>query len=66
MEEEFKKIEEYENYEISNLGKAYINIDNKQIHIGYYETEDDAAKARDKYVKEKNLTEFCQLNFPEN
>ena len=46
--------------------KAYINIDNKLKHIGYYEKEDDAAKARDDYVKEKNLTEFCQLNFPDN
>ena len=46
--------------------KAQINIDNKQIHIGYYEKEEDAAKARDAYVKEKNLTEFCNLNFPDN
>ena len=45
---------------------ANIRIDNKLIHIGYYEKEEDAAKARDAYVKEKNLTEFCNLNFPDN
>ena len=45
---------------------ARININNKLIHIGYYEKEEDAAKARDAYVKEHNLTEFCQLNFPDN
>ena len=46
--------------------RAQIRIENKQIHIGYYEKEEDAAKARDAYVKEHNLTEFCQLNFPDN
>ena len=44
--------------------RAQIRIDNKLIHIGYYEKEEDAAKARDAYVKEKNLTEFYDLNFP--
>ena len=46
--------------------RAQIRIDNKLIHIGIYDKEENAAKARDAYVKEKNLTEFCQLNFPDN
>ena len=35
-------------------------------HIGYYEKEEDAAKAWDDYIKEHNLTEFCMLNFPDD
>ena len=47
--------------------KAYINIDNKLKHIGYYEKEEeDAGKAWDDYVKQHNLTEFYTLNFPDN
>lgn len=44
---------------------AYIRIDNKPIYIGIYEKEDEAGNARDAYIKLHNLTEFCQLNFPE-
>ena len=46
--------------------KAQIRINNKNKHIGYYETEDDAGKAFDNYIKEHNLTEFYSLNFPDN
>ena len=45
---------------------ATIRINDKQKHIGYYETEDDAGKAFDNYVKEHNLSEFYDLNFPDN
>ena len=45
---------------------AQISINNKKKHIGLYETEEEAGKAWDDYVKEHNLTEFYTLNFPEN
>ena len=45
--------------------KATINFDNKQKHIGYYENEDDAARAFDTFVKQQNLTEIYDLNFPD-
>ena len=45
---------------------ARIQINNKYKYIGLYETEEEAGKAWDDYVKEHNLTEFCQLNFPDN
>ena len=45
--------------------EARIRFENKKIYIGIYEKGEDAAKARDAYVKEKNLTEFYQLNFPD-
>ena len=43
---------------------AQIQINNKNKYIGLYETEEDAGKAWDDYVKEHNLTEFYTLNFP--
>ena len=46
--------------------RAEIRINNKVKHIGYYEKEEDAAKAWDDYIKKHNLTEFCNLNFPDN
>ena len=46
--------------------RAEIRINNKHKYIGLYETEEDAGKAWDDYVKEHNLTEFYSLNFPEN
>ena len=45
---------------------ARIRINNKNKYIGLYETEEDAGKAFDDYIKEHNLTEFYTLNFPEN
>ena len=45
---------------------ARIRINNKNKYIGLYETEEDAGKAWDDYVKEHNLSEFYQLNFPDN
>ena len=46
--------------------QAYISINNKLKHIGYYETEDKAGRAFDNFVKQHNLTEFYELNFPDN
>ena len=46
--------------------QARIQINDKRKHIGYYEKEEDAAKAWDDYIKEHNLTEFYTLNFPDN
>ena len=46
--------------------QAYISINSKRKHIGLYETQEEAGKAFDNYVKEHNLTEFYNLNFPEN
>ena len=46
--------------------QAKISINNKNKHIGLYETEEDAGKAFDDYIKEHNLTEFYTLNFPDN
>ena len=46
--------------------KAQIKINNKNKYIGYYEKEEDAARAFDDYVKQHNLTEFCNLNFPDD
>ena len=44
--------------------QARIKINNKHKHIGYYEKEEDAAHAFDNFVKLHNLTEFYNLNFP--
>ena len=46
--------------------KAQISINSKRKHIGLYETQEEAGKAFDNYVKEHNLTEFYNLNFPDN
>ena len=45
---------------------ATIRINDKQKHIGYYEKEEDAARAFDNFVRQHNLTEFYELNFPDN
>ena len=46
--------------------QAYISINNKRKHIGCYETEDEAGRAFDTYIKEHNLSEFYNLNFPDS
>lgn len=38
-----------------NIFMAYITINNKLIHIGYFKTAIEAAKARDKYIDDNNL-----------
>ena len=53
-------------YKPNGKYQAQININNKNKHIGYYETEDDAGKAWDDYIKQHILSEFYNLNFPES
>lgn len=43
--------------------KAYIVINRKNIHLGYFETEVDAAKAYDRAAHER-VGEYAYLNFP--
>lgn len=38
-----------------NIFMAYITINNKLIHLGYFKTAIEAAKARDKYIDDNNL-----------
>jgi hypothetical protein len=45
--------------------KAKIFYNNRHIHIGYYKTQIEAAKAYDQAAK-KYFGEFAYLNFPEN
>ena len=44
--------------------QASITIEGKRRHLGYYLSEEDAAKAYDKAVIDNNLTEYIELNFP--
>lgn len=44
--------------------KAYIRSDCKQKHLGYYESEEEAARAYDRAAA-KYFEEFAWLNFPE-
>ena len=46
--------------------RAQIQINNKNKYIGLYETEEDAGRAFDNFVKQHNLTDFYNLNFPDN
>lgn len=45
--------------------RAYIKVNQKQIHLGYYLTEIEAAQAYDNAAK-TYFGEFCHLNFPED
>lgn len=47
---------------VSNGWKAHISINNKDIHIGYFKTEDDAARAYDSRAIEE-FGEHAKLNF---
>ena len=44
--------------------RSQVSINNKQLNLGGFDSEIDAAKARDKYVYENNLPH--RLNFPED
>ena len=46
--------------------RAAIRFDNNKKCIGYYEKEEDAGLAFDNFVKQHNLTEFYDLNFPDD
>ncbi len=48
---------------VKNRWKASMSIDNKDIHIGYYDTEKEAADAYDKATK-KEFGEFANPNKP--
>lgn len=51
-------------YKRDNTWSAQITKTYKKYHIGYFDTEIEAAKAYDKYAKELH-GEFAYLNFPE-
>jgi len=42
---------------------SHIQINKKQIHLGYYTTEEEAGHAYDKYIIDNNLQEYFKLNF---
>jgi hypothetical protein len=50
-------------YPLKKPWQAYIHFNKKQIHIGYYHTSEEAARAYDKKAK-KYFGEFACLNFP--
>lgn len=37
---------------------AYVTVGGKRIHIGYYTTQEEAARARDDYITSRNLPDF--------
>jgi HNH endonuclease/AP2 domain len=47
-----------------NKWKARIVINGKSIHLGYFDNEEDAARAYDRAAK-RAFGEFMVLNFPE-
>ena len=47
-------------YTANNKWKAHIMLDGKKIHLGYFTSEKDAAKAYN--AKAKELSEFLKLN----
>lgn len=48
-----------------NKFRAYIKVETIFHHIGMYDTAEEAALARDKYVLDNNLTDRYRLNFEE-
>ena len=48
----------------TNRWRAFIQADNKWIHLGYYSNLEDAARAYDKAAK-KYFGEYAHLNFPQ-
>jgi len=42
--------------------KATCNIDGKNIHLGYFDTEEEGAKAYNNFVISKGLQDFVNLN----
>ena len=49
-------------YKVKNKFSARIGVNYKHIHLGYFFTKEEAAKAYDKYVKDNNLEHT--VNFP--
>jgi hypothetical protein len=46
-----------------NIWRAYVTKDRKTIHLGYFEEENEAARARDRKIIEM-FGDFVRLNFP--
>lgn len=45
-------------FKLTGRWKAYIKINGKPVHLGYHDTELEAAKARDQYIVDNNLKDF--------
>lgn len=50
-------------YKPTNCWKAYSTVKGKQIHLGYFSNEENAARAYDKFVL-RRFGEFAVLNLP--
>ncbi len=50
-------------YKVGNRWRCSINNKHSgQIHLGYYDTREEAGLAYNQYVIENNLGEYCELN----
>ncbi len=49
---------------LHNKWRVVSGLSGKQVHIGYFDNEEDAARAYDRYVREVD-PEFAYLNFPD-